>query len=49
MSTRAYRYITSRTSPNQNARNRPISGITIHWWGNPVPGRRSTRDRLVAL
>lgn len=36
MSTRAYRYITSRTSPNQNARNRPISGITIHWWGNPV-------------
>ncbi|MGP4975856.1 peptidoglycan recognition protein family protein [Brachybacterium tyrofermentans] len=36
MSTRAYRYITNRTSPNQNARNRPISGITIHWWGNPV-------------
>lgn len=33
---RAYRYITSRTSPNQNARNRKIAGITIHWWGNPT-------------
>lgn len=33
---RAYRYITSRTSPNQNARNSKIAGITIHWWGNPT-------------
>ena len=33
---RAYRYITSKTSPNQNARNRKISGITIHWWGKPT-------------
>lgn len=35
MSTRAYRYITSRTSPNQNARNRKIAGLTAHWWGRP--------------
>ena len=48
MSTRAYRYITSRTSPNQNARNRKISGITIHWWG--TPSREKDRGhRLVAL
>ena len=33
---RAYKYITKFTSPNQNARNRKIAGITIHWWGNPV-------------
>lgn len=33
---RAYHYITSRTSPNQNARNSKITGITIHWWGNPT-------------
>lgn len=33
---RAYKYITSKTSPNQNARNSKITGITIHWWGNPV-------------
>ena len=33
---RAYTYITSKTSPNQNARNRKISGITIHWWGKPT-------------
>ena len=33
---RAYRYITSKTSPNQNARTRKISGITIHWWGKPT-------------
>ena len=33
---RSYKYITSRTSPNQNARNRKIAGITIHWWGKPT-------------
>lgn len=33
---RAYTYITKYTSPNQNARNQKIQGITIHWWGNPV-------------
>lgn len=33
---RAYRYIINRTSPNQNARNSKITGITIHWWGNPT-------------
>ena len=33
---RAYTYITKYTSPNQNARNRKIAGITIHWWGNPT-------------
>ena len=33
---RAYKYITKFTSPNQNARNAKISGITIHWWGNPT-------------
>ena len=33
---RAYEYITKYTSPNQNARNRKIAGITIHWWGNPT-------------
>ena len=33
---RASRYITSKTSPNQNARNRKIAGITIHWWGKPT-------------
>ena len=32
---RAYTYITKYTSPNQNARNRKIAGITIHWWGTP--------------
>lgn len=32
---RAYTYITKFTSPNQNARNRKIAGITIHWWGTP--------------
>ena len=33
---RAYKYITKYTSPNQNARNAKISGITIHWWGTPT-------------
>ena len=33
---RAYTYITKYTSPNQNARNRKIAGITCHWWGNPT-------------
>lgn len=33
---RAYTYITKYTSPNQNARNRKITGITIHWWGKPT-------------
>lgn len=32
---RAYQYITSKTSPNQNARNSKITGLTIHWWGTP--------------
>ena len=32
---RAYTYVTKYTSPNQNARNRKIAGITIHWWGTP--------------
>ena len=31
----AYKYITKYTSPNQNLRRMKISGITIHWWGNP--------------
>ncbi|WP_114856475.1 N-acetylmuramoyl-L-alanine amidase [Brachybacterium sp. YJGR34] len=37
MSSRAYNYITSETSPNQSSRkgNR-IQSITIHWWGKPV-------------
>ena len=33
---RAYEYITKFTSPNQNARNRKIAGITCHWWGTPT-------------
>ena len=33
---RAYKYITKFTSPNQNARNRKIAGITCHWWGRPT-------------
>lgn len=34
---RAYKYITSKTSPNQSSRKgRDISSITIHWWGKPV-------------
>ena len=33
---RAYTYITKFTSPNQNARNRKIAGITCHWWGTPT-------------
>ena len=33
---RAYKYITKYTSPNQNARNRKIAGITCHWWGTPT-------------
>lgn len=33
---RAYKDITNRASPNQNARNRKITGITIHWWGKPT-------------
>ena len=32
---RAYKYVTEYTSPNQNARNRKIAGITCHWWGRP--------------
>lgn len=32
---RAYTYITKFTSPNQNARNQKIRGITCHWWGTP--------------
>jgi len=36
MSTRAYRYITNLTSPNQSARNGKVTGITIHWWGKPT-------------
>lgn len=31
---RAYQYITSRTSPNQNARKSKIKSITIHHWGS---------------
>ena len=34
--TRSYTYITKYTSPNQNARNRKIAGITCHWWGRPT-------------
>lgn len=34
--TRSYTYITKYTSPNQNARNRKIAGITCHWWGTPT-------------
>lgn len=33
---RSYTYITKYTSPNQNARNRKITGITCHWWGTPT-------------
>lgn len=33
---RAYTYITSKTSPNQNARKSKITGLTIHWWGQPT-------------
>ncbi|HCS2945853.1 TPA: N-acetylmuramoyl-L-alanine amidase, partial [Shigella flexneri] len=33
---RAYEYITKYTSPNQNARKSKITGLTIHWWGNPA-------------
>ena len=33
---RAYKYVTSYTSPNQNARNSKITGLTIHWWGRPT-------------
>ena len=33
---RAYKYITKYTSPNQNARNSKITGITCHWWGTPT-------------
>ena len=33
---RAYKYITKFTSPNQNARNRKIAGITCHWWARPT-------------
>ena len=33
---RSYTYITKYTSPNQNARNRKIAGITCHWWGRPT-------------
>ena len=33
---RAYTYITKFTSPNQNARNSKITGITCHWWGTPT-------------
>lgn len=32
---RAYEYITKFTSPNQNARNQKITGLTAHWWGTP--------------
>lgn len=32
----AYKYITRYTSPNQNRRRMKITGITVHWWGNPV-------------
>lgn len=32
---RPYRYLTDRTSPNQNARPGAPTSITIHWWGNP--------------
>lgn len=31
---RAYTYLTSKTSPNQNARNSKIKSITIHHWGS---------------
>lgn len=31
---RAYQYITSRTSPNQNARDSKVKSITIHHWGS---------------
>lgn len=30
----AYQYITSKTSPNQNARKSKIKSITIHHWGS---------------
>ena len=33
---RAYEYITKFTSPNQNARNSKITGITCHWWARPT-------------
>ena len=34
---RAYKYITSRTSPNRSSRKgNKVKSITIHWWGNPV-------------
>ena len=33
---RAYKYVTKYTSPNQNARNSKIKGITCHWWGRPT-------------
>ena len=33
---RAYTYITKFTSPNQNARNSKITGITCHWWARPT-------------
>jgi len=34
---RSYKYITSKTSPNQSSRKgRKISSITCHWWGTPV-------------
>lgn len=31
---RAYQYITSKTSPNQNTRKSKIKSITIHHWGS---------------
>lgn len=36
MMARAYKYITKFTSPNQNARNSKVKGITCHWWGTPT-------------
>ena len=33
---RSYTYITKYTSPNQNARNSKITGITCHWWARPT-------------
>lgn len=34
---RAYKYITSKTSPNRSSRKgNKIQSITVHWWGNPV-------------
>lgn len=30
----SYKYITDRTSPNQNARDHKIENITIHYWGS---------------